>query len=151
MGFATIQLYCLAQTYLANNSSLPLVLEFLITQILIIDYVILFFFHYFLLSLNSLSLCTLQPEEFICNLHHILFVCSSLFYYRNLLLSQLRYFGYFSPNIPLILDSRCPHDIPALISFIFNPKSILFCLFIYHYYLFKSIYFIFIFLYILII
>lgn len=64
--------------------------------------------HYFLLSIKSSPLCTIYSEEFVCNFHRVLYVCSSHSYHKNLLLSQLRFLVIF---LPILLNSRPPHVI----------------------------------------
>lgn len=77
-------------------------------------------YYYFFLSLNSSLFCNFHYKEFAYNLHNILFIYPSLFYRRNLLLSQLHYLGYFSSYISLLHNFHSPRVIHALVSFIIN-------------------------------
>lgn len=101
MGFFTIPQLCyLSYNYPINHPSLPW--DFSLPRSHIVAHSLLrlshsfLLSHYFTLSLYSSPFCILHPEELVYNLHHILFVCSSLSFYINLSLSQLRYFSYFS-------------------------------------------------------
>lgn len=76
--------------------------------------------HSFRLSLNYSPLCTLHSEEAIFYLNHILFYCPSLLSSRRLLFSLFTTQGYLCPNSYLILNSRSPIIINAIVKFIVN-------------------------------
>jgi hypothetical protein len=73
--------------------------------------------HSYILSLNDSPYCTKHPEEIICDLSHIIFICPSLSHNRLILFNFLK-----SQNIqltpPSILNSHSETIINRILSFI---------------------------------